>query len=305
MPSPDRPTSRRAVLGGLGTALAGGLAGCTGVVGQVGRAQPVVSILAAGSLAHVLETRLRDAVPTTLQIEAHGSTTVARLVANGQRDPDIVALADTALFGRLLSPPFSATIATNALVLAYNPRTPGGRRVRDADGPFAPFRTEAPPTLGRTDPDLDPLGYRTRFALELAADQNDDPTLAREVLAGSRIYPETELLARFETGAVDAAVVYRTMAAERGFPYRSLPATVDLSDPALADTYATRSYELPDGTVVNGDVIRYAATLRRTAPAPTRVFETLADGALLARAGFGVPTTYPDYSGDVPDRLRN
>ena len=305
MDGPDRPTSRRALLGGVGTAIVGGLAGCAGVVGQIGRAPPMVSVLAAGSLAHLFETRLREAVQPHLQIEAHGSATVARLVADGQRDPDVVALADTGLFGRLLPVPFYATVATNALVLAYNPRTAGGRRVRDADAPFAPFRADDPPALGRTDPDLDPLGYRTRFALELAGARADDPALAREVLAGSRVYPETELLARFETGAVDAAVVYRTMAAERGYPSRILPAGIDLSAPDMADHYATRSYRLPDGTVVDGDVIRYGATLRRTAPAPTRVFEALADGGLLAAGGFEVPDRYPEYVGDVPERLRD
>lgn len=303
MDGPERPISRRALIGGIGTGLAGGLAGCAGVVGQVGRAPPMVSVIAAGSLAHLLETRLRDAVRPHLQVEAHGSATVARLVAEGQRDPDVIALADTGLFGRLLPVPFYATVATNALVLAYNPQTAGGRRVRDAEAPFASFRSDDPPALGRTDPDLDPLGYRTRFALDLAAARADDPALANEVLAGSQVYPETELLARFETGAVDAAVVYRTMAAERDYPYRPLPAAIDLSDPTMAERYATRSYELPDGTVVHGDVIQYGATLRRIDPTPTRVFEALADGGLLAEGGFEVPERYPVYVGDVPERL--
>ena len=304
MSARERTVTRRAVLGGAGTVLAGGLSGCAGVIGQVGRTPPMVSILAAGSLAHLLETRLRDAVSAHLQIEAHGSATVARMVAAGQRDPDLVALADTALFDHLLPTPFYATIATNALVLAYNPQTPGGTRVADATDPFTPFRTDDPPTLGRTDPDLDPLGYRTLFALGLAAESASDDSLTEEVLAGSQVYPETELVARFETGAVDAAVVYRTMAAERGYPFHGLPAAIDLSDPGHADQYATRSYELPDGTAVHGDVIRYGLTLRRQAPAPTEVFETLAGGDLLAAGGFGIPRTYPEYVGDVPDRLR-
>jgi hypothetical protein len=42
-----------------------------------------VAILAAGSLQHALENGLKPAVDVPVQVEAHGSATVARLIDEG------------------------------------------------------------------------------------------------------------------------------------------------------------------------------------------------------------------------------
>lgn len=276
----------------------GVLAGCTGVIGSVVDRTPTVSILAAGSLQNAL-AELAARVDHRVQVEAHGSAVVARLVAGGRRDPDIVALADTALFDRLLPVPWHARFATNALVVAYATGTAGGRRVAAADRWVDPV-LDGTAALGRTDPDLDPLGYRTRFMLDLASSRYDRPDLADDVLSPDQVYPETELLAQFETGAIDAAVVYRSMAEERDLPSLELPDAIHLGDPAHADAYRAVRYRLSDGTSVRGDVIRYGATLRHRTPASTAVFDRLVDGDPLIDHGFTVPSTYPAYVGDVP-----
>lgn len=300
----DRPgTSRRAFLAGAG-AVAVGLTGCLGGQGVAhGRrhAEPV-SVLAAGSLNDALENGLRDRLDVPLAVEAHGSATVARLVAEGGKDPDVVSLADVALFDAPLSAPWYAEFATNSLVLAYNPDTEGGQRVAAA-GPdrwYEPL-VDGGVAFGRTDPDLDPLGYRTLFALELAADHyGTDIDLRAAIPDREQVYPETQLLAGFETGAVDAAVVYRSMAVDRGYGFVDLPPAVDLSDPTRTDRYATVTYELPDGTVVSGDVVSYGATARRRTSAVDEAFEAHVTGEYLTEFGFHVPDDYPRYTGDVP-----
>jgi len=70
-------------------------------------------------------------------------------------DPDIIALADVELFESVLSTPWFATFASNALALAYNPDTEAGRRVPEADQWYEPLLSPSF-QLGRTDPDLDP-----------------------------------------------------------------------------------------------------------------------------------------------------
>lgn len=293
------PRTRRAFLSGA-VAVSVGLAGCGGAVGRLSD-RPTVSVLAAGSLQNAFESDLREAVSPRLQVEAHGSAAAARLVAEGQRDPDVLALADPVLFDGLQVAWF-ARFATNALVVAYNANTSGGRRVADADRWFEPVLSgEA--DLGRTDPDLDPLGYRTLFMLELAAERYDRPDLRERVLSDDQLYPETQLLAGFETGAIDAAFVYRSMAEERGYPYVELPPAVNLSDPGHADAYARTSYTLPDGTRVRGSVITYGATRRHDPPGAKAVFETILTGDYLAEHGFAVPASYPEYEGEVPDGL--
>ncbi|WP_256300628.1 extracellular solute-binding protein [Haloarchaeobius salinus] len=293
---------RRAFLAGVAGGTAG-LAGCSGLFG----AGSAVSVLAAGSLNDALENGLRERVAQRVTVEAHGSARVARLVAEGQKDPDIVAVADVALFESTLTPPWYAEFATNSVVLAYDGESPGGRRVADAgtDGWWRPLLNDDV-SLGRTDPDLDPLGYRTLFALELATDHYDTGTDLRAAIPSpDQLYPETQLVSQFETGAVEAAFTYRSMAVDRGYEFVDLPAAIDLGDPGLAGQYASTSYELPGGTVVSGAPISYAATQRHESPATTTVFDALIGDGYLPEFGFAVPESYPRYTGQLPDGIAN
>lgn len=320
-PAGDRPRgpSRRAVLAGAATIAAGSFAalgtsgarlggnegGATaGPSSSPGDGEPV-SILAAGSLQLALSAGLERAVSVPIEVEAHGSVTAARLVAQGARDPDVVSLADTALFDSVLDAPWYATFATNAVVLAYDPATDGGARIADAgtDGWYRPL-LDGTARLGRTDPDQDPLGYRTLFVLELASRYYDEPGLHERVPTRDQVYPETSLVSRLETGEVDAAFVYRSMAEERGYDYLELPDQVDLGSPDYVDDwYSTVSYTVPDGTTVSGGLISYGATLRTDRPAAVDVFRTHVAGEYLDDHGFGRPDGYPRYHGDVPGDL--
>ena len=297
----DTEWTRRQFVGVLGLA---GVAGWTGCTRDAGRASSV-SLMAAGSLNNAFEHGLSAEIDAdiTLEIEAHGSATVARLIAEGQRDPDIVTVADEALFDGPLHPPWYALFATNALVIAYNPDTPGGQRLAAAGTErwFEPLLDGAV-RIGRTDPDEDPLGYRTLFMLELAGRYYDGVSALRErLLTRDQIYPETGLISQFETGSIDVAFAYRNMAIERDYAYVELPPPINLSDPAYADEwYATTQYTLPDGKTVTGGVIRYASAMRRSTPAVRRVFQTQLTGAYLMAYGFSVPSNYPQFVGDVP-----
>ncbi len=297
----DEVTRRRfLVRAGLGgTALALGWMGC-------GReAAERVTLLAAGSLNNAFENGLRTELPdrVRLEVEAHGSATVARMVAEGQRDPDIVTLADAALFDGPLHPLWYAEFATNALVLAYNPATEGGQAL-EAAGPerwFEPLRAGRV-RVGRTDPDEDPLGYRTLMMLELASRYYDRADHLRETIpAREQVYPETGLISQFETGSIDAAFAYRNMAVERDYAFIPLPNPIDFSTPAYADDwYATTSYTLPSGKTVSGGVIRYASTVRRIREASLEVFAAQCTGSYLRAFGFSVPDDSPTFHGDLP-----
>lgn len=299
---PARPAvTRRALLAALSTV---GLSGC-GELAGVSHAPPPVSILAAGSLYDALENGLKRGVETPIQVEAHGSVQVARLVAGDQKDPDIVAVADDSLFESLLTPDWYGMVATNAIVLAYDGRTAGGRGLARA-GEEEWFRVlrDADISLGRTDPDLDPLGYRTLFTLELATQHyGTDTNLSEVIPEPNQIYPETQLLGQFETGSIDAAFMYRSMALERGYDFLELPAAIDLSDPSHTDRYRTTRYTLPDGRVITGDLISYAATIRHDRPDVVSIFEELLTGDHLTDFGFTVPDNYPTFTPHAPDEL--
>lgn len=300
----EPPVGRRRVLSGVAAGL-GGLAGCTGVLNVAGPRSERVSMLAAGSLNNALENGLRGHVDAPLDVEARGSAAVARLVAEGQKDPDIVALADVALFDSPLYPSWYAEFATNSIVIAYDAGSDGGQRLAAAgsDEWYRPLQ-EGELSLGRTDPDLDPLGYRTLFVLELATDYYGTAVDLREAIPRrDQVYPETQLVSQFETGSIDAAVTYRSMAVERGYDYVELPPDIDLSAPAFVDRYATATYRLPGGKVVRGGPVSYGATIRHRSPTVDDVFEAATTGKYLREFGLVVPDDYPRYTGNVPDGL--
>ena len=270
--------TRRSLLRAGGGAVALGAAGALGYGQAVGSSgAESVEALVAGSLLNVA-TAVEGA-----SVEAHGSAAVRRLVVEGLREPDAVALADPRLFEGVSD---RATLfATNALVVAYDPESP------HADALADDWRAIADPdvSVGRTDPDQDPLGYRTVMALELAERRGD--VEADAVLESSTVFRETDLLNVLEQGAVDAAFAYRSMAAERGLPATSLPDAIDFSSPDHADEYAQASYYL-DHRTVEGAPIRYAATA--TTPRGERWVEHLVSGRERLEAnGFGVPESYP------------
>ncbi|MFB6304413.1 MAG: extracellular solute-binding protein [Haloferacaceae archaeon] len=274
--------TRRSALAALGAGLSVGGVG-TAVYGDGGPGSRSPKALVAGSLLWVADG-LGDAT-----VEAHGSAAVRRLVVEGARDPDAVALADPRLFDGVADR--AALFATNALVVAYDSESPHAAAIR-RDWRAALRREDC--VLGRTDPDVDPLGYRTVMALRLAGREAGFDASA--VLDRSRVVRETDLPNVLEAGGVDAAVVYRNMAVQRGLPYVGLPDRVDFSTPARAETYATASYELPEGTV-RGAPIRYAATALTDRGEPW-VDRLVTAGGALRDAGFVVPEGYPRR--DVP-----
>jgi molybdate/tungstate transport system substrate-binding protein len=234
--------------------------------------------LVAGSLQS-----LATAVPGGT-VEAHGSLAVRQFVRDGVREPDAVALADPALFDGLADR--MTLFATNALTLAYDPDSPLADDLR-AD--WASALQDPAISVGRTDPETDPLGYRTVLALDLAAGADRlDPAA---VLANTTILPEVQIARVLDRGGVDAAFVYRNMSAEYDFPTVDLPARIDFSDPSLAGTYASVSLRLDDRTV-RGAPIRYAAAAL-TPRGRDWVERLTSDRKRLREHGFSVPDRYP------------
>ena len=300
-------TTRRRFLLAAGTTAVAGIAGCTSGSSRDSSQSTTVAILAAGSLQNALANGLKPAVDIPIKTEAHGSATVARMIDEGQRDPDIVTVADVALFQEPLSPPWYSVFTSNSVVIAYNPDTDGGERLADAGSErwYEPI-VNGNVNIGRTDPDQDPLGYRALFMLELASRYYDDVSSLREqILHQDQIYPETSLISQFETGSIDAAIAYRNMAVERDYEYIELPDQINLSNPQYAkDWYATTSYTLPSGQEIQGGLISYGSTIRHMSDAAVSVFDIHTIGSYLEEHGFLLRDQFPAYTGDVPQRVR-
>lgn len=160
--------------------------------------------------------------------------------------------------------------------------------------------------IGRTDPDQDPLGYRTLFTLELASRYYDDASnLTEKILQKKQIFPETALISQFESGSIDAAIAYRNMAVERDYEYIELPDQIDLSNPQYDEEwYSTVSYTLPSDQTIQGGLISYGSTIRKMSDAALDVFAAHTTGNYLDEHGFLLRDQFPMYEGDVPQRVQ-
>lgn len=233
--------------------------------------------LVAGSL----QTVAREVAGAT--VEAYGSLAAAELVRSGARDPDVVALADPGLVADLAG--WYATFAGNALAVAYDPESPRADAIaRDWQSALA--REEV--SVGRTDPERDPLGYRTLIALELAGRDGAPAAAIREKAA---VFPETQLLRALEAGGIDAAFAYRNMAVAHDLPRVELAVEYDLSEPELADRYRTAEASVA-GERIRGEPIRYGAAFL-TDRGRTFYENLVGDAGRLRRHGFVVPSRYP------------
>lgn len=257
----------------IGAAVIGGIGVTADSLQSSGETR--VTALVAGSLYGVAR-----AVPGAT-VEAHGSAAVRQLIRDGARDPDAVAVADPRLLAGITDT--AHLFATNALALAYNPESSAAARL-EADWKRAVTAEDV--RIGRTDPAVDPLGYRTVMALRLA-----DGVDAEAVLEESFVRPETEITNLVERGDLDCAFVYANMASERDLPAVDLPARIDFSDPADSDEYASVSVEVGDETYT-GAPIRYAGTA--LTDRGEAWIESLTTGHdRLAEYGFVVPDGYP------------
>jgi molybdate/tungstate transport system substrate-binding protein len=288
----------------LGCLLA--LAGCApGPSREAGR----LTVFNAGSLAapfrDLLEAfRARQPELEIIQ-ESAGSLESARKLTELGRIPDVLGVADYQVIPSLLIPGHATWylgFARNAMVLAHTPRSAG------ADGISADswWRVLLRPGIrvGRSDPALDPNGYRTLMVYQLAEKHYGQPGLAARLLAASPerfIRPkEADLVALLQAGELDYAWSYRSLAETMGLQYVSLPDAVDLSNPALAEAYAAAEVRVPgptrggDSVTFRGEPIVYGVTIPTAAPNPVAArafvrFVVSPEGAaILRRHGFAI-----------------
>ena len=162
-------------------------------------------------------------------------------------------------------------------MLAYRNESTGGLEIADYNW----YRILLRPGIrtGRSDPTLDPAGYRTLMAWQLAQIYYRQPQLATQLQAASPLRymrpKEADLTALLQLGELDYIWTYRSIAQANGFRWLDLPREINLSDPAMAATYAQAKVTLPGATQAKGDTvvftgepIVYALTIPRNAPHP-------------------------------------
>lgn len=294
----------------LGTA--GTLTGCGDGAGDDGTVKLLFAgslIVPFDRLAVEFERRNPGLRVTT---ESHGSVQCIRQVTELGRRFDLLVSADYALIPPMMfdvedertNRPFARwqiLFATNRLVLTYSDRSAYADEISVENW----FEVIARPDvrLGLSDPRFDAAGYRTLMVLQLAERYYDDPIIFENLTLGRLsppvvservgdedviLVPEllatspdggivlrgssVQLLPLLESGDVDYAIEYESVARQRGLRYLELPPEIDLSEAAFEERYrqvVVRIDMQRFKTVkpeFRGEVIGYGLTIPTNAP---------------------------------------
>jgi molybdate/tungstate transport system substrate-binding protein len=244
--------------------------------------------------------------------ESHGSVQCIRQVTELHRRFDVLVSADYSLMPPMMydvedeasgRPYADWTIrfATNRIVLAYTDRSEAVDELTEDN--WYEILTRPEVRFGIADPRFDAAGYRSLMVLQLAEGYYDDPIILENLamagfstpVVGEReddldviIVPElletvrggplvlrgssVQLLPLLQSGDVDYALEYESVARQHGLEYLELPPQIDLGDPEYADLYASVEVRIDMQRfktvkpVFRGEVIGYGVTIPTNAP---------------------------------------
>lgn len=241
--------------------------------------ESTLTVFNAGSLARplkaVLDTFARREGVTIAQ-ESAGSLESARKLTELGKIPDVIALADAEVFPRYLMPAFVdqyTLFAHNRMVVAYTARSKYAEEMTSAR--WTEILTRSDVEVGRSDPELDPNGYRTLMVWQLAERASGQAGLAQRLAAQApnrNVRPkEADLVGLLQAGEFDYIWSYESLAQATDLKYVLLGDSVDLSSAAYAAFYATASVSVRGATQgsrveFTGDPIVYAFAVPHNAP---------------------------------------
>ncbi len=264
-------------------------------------------MLHAGSLTTLVRQHLGPALQRAdgivLASEPGHSVALAEALKEQRLSGDVYLSADAAVNQILLEATngngirWFVIFACNAVALAYSPKSrflADFEQARHGTIPWYQVLLQPGVKLRRNNPNHDPMGYYTLLVCDLAQEWYRIPDL-RQRLLGDATNPEQvnqPHIAQLENGEIDAMFLYRSAVIERQLPSILLPDEINLSNPALAATYATVQYTTEGGHTFRGKPISFSGAVLRDAANPSAALRVIAyllsptGQQLVARAHF-------------------
>lgn len=282
---------------------------CASLVGCGCGSGASLIILHAGSLSvpfdKMAEEYISDNPQVTVNAESAGSRTTIRKVTELDKPCDIIGSADYAAIEELMFPDWAdwyICFARNQMVIAYRDGAPFASDIADGTRTWFDVLRNEEVTYGHSDPDADPCGYRTLMTVQLAEkyyyeeagdfgvtpDENAAglydaliqlPEGGTEVDRGRTggdwgevVKPKSvDLLYLLESGDLDYAFEYRSVAQQREFGYVELPTEIDLSSLEFEDFYGEVQVDVTGSepgttSMLTGAPIVYGLTIPTDAP---------------------------------------
>jgi molybdate/tungstate transport system substrate-binding protein len=230
----------------------------------------------AGSMGSMMEGPIKSAAARTLKIDFHGraqgSSALAQLIAGGNIRPDVfipVTPGPALTILRAGKADSAAPIAHTEMVIAYSPKSRFASRFdAAAKGKEDLWKILLEPGLrfGRTDPVTDPQGRNIIFTMMLAGKANKQPDLVEKILGPTvnekQIFTEPTVMARLQSGELDASSAYKIQPGPLNLPYVSLPAEINLSGQNVRTEHPDVTLAIGGKSYAPEPLIYYAAVLK-------------------------------------------
>jgi len=267
-------TRREALTRGLTIAAATALAGLP--LQLIADGLSALDVAYAGSMGSMMEGPLKSAAAQTLKLELHGraqgSSALAQLIAGGSIRPDVfISVTPSPMLTVLRAGKAGSAqpIAHTEMVIAYSPKSRFASRFdAAAKGKEDLWKVLLGPGLrfGRTDPVTDPQGRNIIFTIMLAAQANKRPDLVEKILGPAineqQIFTEPTVMARLQSGELDAASAYKIQPGPLNLPYVALPAEINLSGQNVRAEHPDVTLTLGGKSYAPEPLIYYAAVLK-------------------------------------------
>lgn len=239
-----------------------------------------VVIFHAGSLSVPLQAVAKgfEAKYPKVQVlrEAAGSQQCVRKIIDIKKPCDIMASADYSVIDKLLIPQYAdwnIRFASNQMVLCFTDKSKFAQEVKSDN--WYDILAKKGVVWGHSDPNLDPCGYRALMVLQLAEKYYKKPGLSEKAVANrpqANIRPKSvELISLLQTGNMDYAWEYLSVAVQHGLKYLTLPDEINLGnykDDSFYSQAVVKVTGKEPGTFMDmkGKSITYGITLIKNAP---------------------------------------
>jgi molybdate/tungstate transport system substrate-binding protein len=268
-----------------------------------------LSIYHAGSLSVPFEdmtTEFNKIYPdVTVLRDSGGSSAEIRKITELGKIGDILASADYALIPGMMSPDYAdwyVIFAYNRMVLCYTDQSQYADEI-NSDNWYEVLARDGV-VYGHSDPDQDPCGYRTLMVWQLAQLHYDvaglyDSLDVEDIHKNVTRPKSVDLIALLQSGDMDYAFEYLSVAKQHELNYVELPREIDLSDREFTDFYANATVEVagtePDTTkTLTAAPIVYGLTIPTNAARPDLAAKFVAfllseEGNAIMERNFQVP----------------
>ena len=253
-------------------------------------------------------------------IEGGGSATTIRKVTELKREGGVIGSADYKIVPKLMFPDYGdwyIIFASNQLVLCFTEKSKFAKEV-NSENWYQILQKEGV-TYGRSDPDQDPCGYRTLMVWQLAEKYYNTSGIYNKLFGakGDKMRAKSvDLIALLQSGDLDYAFEYDSVAKQHGLKYIALPDKINLSSAEHEAFYAQAKVSIkgakPGQTIdLVGEPILYAVTVPKNFPDQQKavgfVQFLLSEKGIKALEATGQSATHPAVASDkskLPEVLK-